>query len=474
LSFKKKLFKNILTLGGYTYLNRIITFFSSAITSRLLLPKEYGYVALITVFTGFISIFADAGMSIAVIRSDYKKQFQQGLKTITFYMGICLFLLMIALAFPIAAFYNDNGLILPTIVFSSVFILRSMAIVPSAILTKELKFEFMGRRSLIITIINILFTILLAYFGFSFWSLIWSQIFSALFSYLLVEREVKMGLKFYSLAHVKVAYKHSKSLIKNIIGFNAVNYWARNADNLIVGKVYGSADLGIYNRAYTILMMPLQLISGLFNNILFPSLKKHKQEGGDVKKEYEHVLGLLSILNYPIAAVLILFPHPIVSFLWGEAWIQVAELLPYFGLLIFLQSLMTTIGNIFILEGKENANFRIGSILALVMVGFIIWGATYSILGVARLYTLGYLFVNVPANLYFSFIKTFKYPVSFVIKFWLPKLVLSTVLLFSVWYSFKLITAGALLLLLVHICFHQRKEISRLLKTLKRRSPKAV
>jgi O-antigen/teichoic acid export membrane protein len=137
------------------------------------MPKEYGYVALITVFTGFISIFADAGMSYAVIRSDYKNQFQQGLKTITFYMGICLFLLMVVLAFPIAAFYNDNGLILPTIVFSSVFILRSMAIVPTAILTKELKFEFMGRRSLIITIINILFTILLAYFGFSFWSLIW-------------------------------------------------------------------------------------------------------------------------------------------------------------------------------------------------------------------------------------------------------------------------------------------------------------
>ncbi|RYG47193.1 MAG: hypothetical protein EOO01_15180, partial [Chitinophagaceae bacterium] len=71
MSFKKTLVKNLLVSGGYNYLSQAIAFFSSIIVSRLLTPESYGFVGIITVFTGFLSIFADSGISLAVIRSNY-------------------------------------------------------------------------------------------------------------------------------------------------------------------------------------------------------------------------------------------------------------------------------------------------------------------------------------------------------------------------------------------------------------------
>jgi len=75
MSFRKSLFKNIVILGSYSYTTQIIAFLGTIVLSRLLLPEEYGFVALITVFTGFISQFSDAGLSYIIIRSDFGNSF---------------------------------------------------------------------------------------------------------------------------------------------------------------------------------------------------------------------------------------------------------------------------------------------------------------------------------------------------------------------------------------------------------------
>ena len=118
--------------------------------------------------------------------------------------------------------------------------------------------------------------------------------------YIFFEYKVRIGFKFYKLSYPIVAYRKTKSLMENLSGYNLVNYWARNADNLIIGKVYSSYDLGIYNRAYKMLQLALSLISGLFGTVLYPSLKKFKSEGGNVNEEYSSILGIISIINFPV------------------------------------------------------------------------------------------------------------------------------------------------------------------------------
>ena len=82
-----------------------------------------------------------------------------------------------------------------------------------------------------------------------------------------------------------------------------------------------------------------------------------------------NLLGIISLLNYPIAAILIFFAEPMVRILWSERWIAVAELLPYIGILILTQTLNSTTGNIYILLGKEKTLMRIGIPTSIVIIG---------------------------------------------------------------------------------------------------------
>lgn len=461
MSFKKTLYKNIMVFGGYTYGSSVISFLASTITLRLLSPADVGFVALITVFTGFITIFADAGIGFAIIRSDYGRTFHNAVNTLSFWIGVALFLLMVVLAYPIALFYEDLRLILPTIILSSLFVIRSLSIVPSAILTKNMDFNFLGQRRFIINVSTNILTIALAFTGISYWALIIPQILTAIMGYLMIDRKVKLGFKLYPFHYTKAAFSKTKSLMGNITGFNLINYWARNADNLLVGKIYGAADLGIYSRAYSLLTLPLYSITGLFSGVLLPSLQKLQSMGGDTRKEYGSVLGIISIITFPIAAVLVLVPQPLVNLLWGEKWTAVGVLLPYFGLLILTQTLVSTSGRYFILLGKEAMSFRIGSITAVALVLFIFAGAYFSVLDVARFYTIGYLTVGLFLNLYFGFYKTIGFSGKFMLSFWGPKVAISFGLFFSILFENMLVSSLLFVALLIHVCYIQRHDFSK-------------
>jgi O-antigen/teichoic acid export membrane protein len=462
VSFKKSLLKNLLTLGGYNYSSQIANFLASIVLSRLLLPEEYGYVALITVFTGFVVMFADAGLSLAIIRSDYGWTFHRAVTNLSLYIGVVLFLLMCILAYPIAYFYGDLTLIFPTLVMSLTFIIGAFKIVPMAVYSKKLNFNFVGKVRLIANLVSIVFMILFAFMGLSYWSLILPQLFLHLVQYIMFDYKLKLGFRFYPFRYTVIAFRKTKSLITNLSGFNLINYWSRNADNLIIGKYYSSYDLGIYNRAYKMLQLSLSLITGLFGVVLYPSLKKFRDEGGEIKSEYASILGIISFLNFPIGAVLILIPVPFVQLLWGENWIQVAELLPYFGLLIFFQTLISTTGHIYILMEKERTFMIVGVISAILMVAAIVLGAFFSMQMVVISYTTCYMALIVPFHLYIGFIKTFGFDWTYIFKFWLPKLIVGLGLMVAIYLQENYWQIGLVVFFLIHLIYYQRSELDKL------------
>ena len=239
------------------------------------------------------------------------------------------------------------------------FILRSLITVPYGILLKNLRFNSLGSLELICTASEISLMIVLASLNFSYWALILPVIAGSTLRIIMYYK--KTGIKFMivRLNYLKVGFKKAKSIIGNLSGFTFMNYWARNSDNLIIGKYYGADSLGIYNRAYRLLRMVTGIMTGIFGKVLYPSLKDLQNKGGDINKEYLNLLGIISLLNFPISVVLIFFAEPMVRLLWSERWIAVAELLPYIGILILTQTLNSTTGNIYILLGKEKVLMRI-------------------------------------------------------------------------------------------------------------------
>lgn len=470
MGFRKGFFKNMLVFGGYNYASQLISFTSTIITSRLLTPESFGFVGLITVFTGFILIFSDSGISLAVIRSDYGRSYHKAIDTLALLIGIGLCLFTCLLAYPISLFYKSQALFLPTLVMSLLFIFRSMSLVRGALLSKMMKFNIIGQATLLSNVLQVVLTIILAYYGWDFWALIISQIVASISTLIFYEITTKLGFKIYPMHYVKFAFKYTKKTLSNIMGFNIVNYWARNSDNLLVGRMYGVWNLGIYNRAYNLLLTPLNLITGIIGVVLYPSLKKLKSEGGNIEMEYMFVLKIITVISFPITAALVMFPEQIVLFLWGPAWIKVAELLPYFGLLLFSQSLLSTAGNLLVLSGHEKVLMVSGWVGAIVMVAAIGYGASISVLAVAQYYSLAFILVVLPFNLIYIYIKTLKYHLLTTLMFWVPVIALSSSLWLSCYSDFYVLRISVLGLLLFFVTINLLNDIKTILRKFNKKS----
>ncbi|MFO8234694.1 MAG: oligosaccharide flippase family protein [Bacteroidales bacterium] len=461
LNFKKTFFANIITLGSYNYSSELANFLSSIVLARLLLPEEYGIVAMAAVFTNFAMIFTGAGIGSDIIRSDYGMTYHKAMANLSLHMSIVLFTLMCILAYPIALFYDNMKLVFPVIVLSSQFLFRGMSMAHYAVLMKKLRFKYMGKVTFFTTLTSITLMITLALLNFSYWSLIIPLVIVEFIKYIYFSKATNIKFKIYPFVYTVAAYRKAKTIIWNILGVSVINYWSRNIDKLLIGKTYGESSLGIFNRGARFLDLSLKLIARLFGTVLYPSLKKLEDEQGDVRKEYINILGVISLLNFPIAAILILIPEIFVLFLWGENWTEVAKFLPYFGLLTITQSLIHTNDVMFKLLRQEHKLFIITMISASLMILAIIAGSTISVLKVAQFLALAYLSIIIPFQLIFGFIKALNYKVKTILWFWGPKLILTNAALYTIWANHTIWTIIIMAVYCLHLIYYQRKDISK-------------
>lgn len=463
MGFKQKFFKNIAVFGGYSYLSWFFdTLVSTVILSRFLEPKEYGFVALITIFSGFIMLFSNTGLSYSIMRSDYGPLFQKIVFNLSFWIGVVLSLLLILMAYPITLIYDKPALFWPTIVISLQFITSSTNIVPIALLQKNLNFNYIGRVNFFCTVITIALMIIMAILGFSYWSLIIPQTIQPMIRHLFLEYKLRFGIHIYGFKMTKLAFSKVKTLFKSLTFFNFVNYFARNADNFAVGRFYGDTTLGLYDRAYKFLYMARRLVNSTTGPVIFPSLVDAKSRGEDYKSHFLDVLGIFNIINFFLAVPLFLFAGPIVNVLWGNKWLGVADYLPYVGAIIPLQILSIAADDLFMIEKNEKAYITLGIPLSLILVIGIIIGALFSALHVIRFYALAFTLIQMPVSLYFGHYRILKFPASQILRFWLPKVIIANLLIFSIWFGNFYTTSFVTLLLFIETFYKRQNDLQKI------------
>ncbi len=468
MGFKEKFLKNVAVFGGYSYLSWFFdSLVSTIILSRFLGPEEYGFVALIYVFSGFIMLFANTGLSYAVIRSDYGSKYQKVVFNLSIWIGVILAVALWLLAYPITLIYGNEDLFWPTIVISVQFITNSITIVPRAILEKRFEFKYVGFTNFIVVVTTIAAMIVMAVLGCSYWSLIVPIVLQPILRYVMLERKVKFGIHIYGWRMTKFGYRKIRSLMESISIFNAINYFARNADNFTVGKFYGEASLGLYDRAYKFLYMARRLINTVLGPVLFPSLNDARKKGEDYRSHFLDIIGMVNFINLAIAVPLILLAKPITIVLWGQDWVGVADFMPYIGAIIPLQTMAIAAMDLYMIEKNEKAYLTLGIPLSLILVVGIVVGAFFSALHILRFYALAFVLIQTPVSLYFGHYKILKFTGRQIIKFWVPKVLLTAGLVFSIWFGNSVITSLVLLLFFFDTIIYQGKDLVKIYYLLK-------
>lgn len=365
----------------------LLTLVITSVLARLLKPQDFGLIAMIFVFTGFLKILRDFGLGAAIIhKSNPSSKELDSLFWVSIFIGVFVTLILIIFSSQIASFYNIPQLNKLIQAISIAMFLGSVSIVPEALIKKDLNFKSLFIRNIGNLIISGGVTILMAFTGYGVWSLIAKEI---IFNFLLI-------IFNFSLVKWRPSFSFSFNSIKTYLNFslplfgeNSLNYLVRNIDNLLIGKLLGEFVLGYYSKAYSLMLLPVRQISGSIANVMFPSFSIIKNDKPKVWVSYMNVVKIVLFVNFPLMISLYFFAHEIVLILFGSQWLDVIPIIKALCFLGSIQSIGTLAGSIYNSQGKTNLQFKVGLLSKAFMTTGLVYGLLYGgIFSMIKYYTI--------------------------------------------------------------------------------------
>jgi O-antigen/teichoic acid export membrane protein len=412
------LIKNFFKLGIFKYSEDLLIFIGSIIISRLVAPSEYGVVAIVNIFYGFLNRFSDIGLTAFIIREEESKSRVIAVQFFFVILSILLSFILILLAYPISLFYSKE-IFAPCITYAFIILVTSLPKASSALLLKNQNFDYIAKIGVISTILTLCLTITLAFLRLSYWVLIIPQFLPPLISLYFYRKKVKIPFMIPPRSDIKKTFQQCRKLIRNLTIFTTLSYWARNTDNFLIGKLYGKGDLGIYNRAYSFSNLPINMIGRVFSKIQLPIFQKQIDNLDLIMEQYKRLLHLLTSLIVIPFTLLYLFAQQIVVLLWGKNWTAVADYLPLISILMLVFIINITVNDMFILLKKDKYIVVSALITGTASIISLAIGAFISIKVMIYMYVITALLVNSPAIIYIGFYKTFKFNFKEIIEIWL-------------------------------------------------------
>ena len=288
------------------------------ILARILLPEEYGVIAIVVVFTTLANVFIQNGFNASLIQSkdvsevDYSSVFYVSILV----AGILYAILYISAPF-IAAFYG-NDIICPVLrVMGLTLFIGAFNSIQTAIVSRNFKFKTLFICRFGATIVSGVISIVMAYSGFGIWALVAQQLISlAIISALLLFALRWIPKFMFSIKRVKTLF----SFGWKVLASSLLDTGYRQITNLIVGMFYSTAELGYYSKGYEFPTMLVTNIDYSIQSVMLPACSKKQDSLTDVKNFLRTALKTSSYLVFPAMFGLAAIAYPMVDILLTEKW----------------------------------------------------------------------------------------------------------------------------------------------------------
>ena len=376
----------------------IIQTLSTVIMARLLTPADFGLIAMVTAVTGFARLFKDLGLSTATVQKEKINHEQiSTLFWINAGIGLAITILTVAAAPIIAWFYGESRLIAVTVALAAVFFFGGLTVQHQALLQRQMRFNALALIQILAMAFGVAAAIFSATLGANYWALVIMQIVSS----------VTIAAGVWILCDWRPGFPTRSSGVRgmlafggNITGFNIVNYFARNTDNILIGRVWGSSSLGFYSKAYSLLLLPLNQINIPISAIAIPTLSRLQHEAKRYRRYYLQVISLITLATTPLISFFIVYSDEIVALVLGPQWTESGRIFFILGFSALLQPIGHTQGWLHLSMGRSDRYLRWGVISSAIIVIGILAGLPHGPLGVAMGYTIASLVTIFPCMWY--------------------------------------------------------------------------
>lgn len=364
----------------------ILKFASMAVLARLLTPEDYGLIGMATVVTGFVEYFKDLGLSAATVqRSKINHQQVSTLFWINFGVG-CLMAIIVALLAPaIAHFYREPRLQAVTVGLAANFIFSGLTVQHQALLRRQMQFTNLAKIEILAMAVGVCTAITAGYYGLNYWALVLMLIATAITNAIGVW--IACGWR-PGMPSRNAQVGSMLAFGANLTGFGIVNYFSRNLDNVLIGRRWGSQQLGLYAQAYKLLLLPIQQINNPITSVALPTLSSLQTDTVRYSKYYYKAILLITTLGMPIVAFMFAAADKVILLVLGQQWLGAVPIFRLLAPAAFAGTFNVAGGWVYQSLGRTDRQFRIGIVMATITSTIFIISVNWGILGVAAAYGL--------------------------------------------------------------------------------------
>jgi PST family polysaccharide transporter len=356
------------------------------VLARLLGPKDFGLVGMVTAFTGFLGVFRDFGLSAAAVqRTTITEEQMSTLFWINMLLGLLLMAVAFAMAPAIAAFYGNPQLFWVTAVLASGFFFNAAGIQHSALLQRRMRFTTLAMISVVSSIVGIAIGIGGARAGYGYWALVLMTVASPLVATVGVWSSTgwvpgmprrRLGIR--SMMHF------GGTLTLN----GLVAHVAYNADKVLIGRFWGADAIGIYGRAQQLINIPTDGLNSAVGEVAFSALSRLRDDPIRLRRYFLKGFSLVLGLTLPITVACALFADDVVFCLLGPKWEDAAAIIRVLAPTIAILAIINPLGWLTYSLGLVARCLTIALVFAPIMITGYAIGLPHGPKGVAFAYSM--------------------------------------------------------------------------------------
>lgn len=366
---------------------QVIQVLALIVLARLLVPADFGLLAMVMAVIGIANIFRDLGLSAATIRAPEITPAQAStLFLINIGFG-ALMTLCVSLAAPLLALlYDDPRVISITLVLAWTFLLSGLGTQHQALLRRQLRFKTLAWMNLGAVAVGQTTAIILALLGYGYWALVASMLITHLAKTLFawwanpwrpgrpeLDKQVRGMISFGGY----------------LVVFTLLGYFAANAHNVIIGWQYGASEVGFYSRAFTILTLLLGYVLAPLDVVAPAALARMVDDPPNYNESYLHTVAMMLLLTAPIGFACVVGASDIVAVVLGGQWDESVIILQILALAAVPQTLCSSSGWLYLSHGDTRRMMQWGVGGWGTLIVLLLLGTNFGIRGVAIAYTAG-------------------------------------------------------------------------------------
>lgn len=364
---------------------QLVTFIVSIVLARILSPSDYGTIVLVTVFTTILQVFIDSGLSTALIQKkdaddlDFSSVFY-----FNFIVCLILYIIMFVSAPCIADFYKDSNLITIIRVISLTLIISGVKGVQQSYVSRNMLFKRFFFSTLGGTIFSAVLGIIMAYAGFGVWAIVFQQLSNNAIDTLILWITVKWRpIKKFSW----IRLKHLLSFGWKMLASSLLDTVYNNLRNMIIGKLYTSADLAFYNQGDKFPKLIVTNINTSIDSVLLPTMSNEQDNHVRVKDMTRRAIKISTYIMAPLMIGLAFCARPIVQLVLTDKWLPCVPYLQIFCVSYLFWPIHTANLNAIKAMGRSDLFLKIeiikkfiGMILLIITMNISVMAMAYSLL----------------------------------------------------------------------------------------------